>query len=190
MVDKVDKMNNPRLNDTVLAMIAFHGDQMDKSGVPYFYHPLRVLTRLAKHHHGASEDECIAALLHDVIEDTDVTFETLREMGYQEGVLTLLDLLTKREDESHGEYMLRIIKSNNLSALRVKLADLHDNSNITRANACADEKVRQTILSMIESRYIPAIAMVRIRIIQLGGDPDDIWSGDVDIELEEIEHDN
>ena len=182
-------MNNPRLNDTVLAMIAFHGEQMDKSGVPYFYHPLRVFVRVSKSH-TATVAECHAALLHDVIEDTDVTFEILREMGYQEDVLVLLDLLTKREDESHGAYMLRIIKSNNLSAMRVKLADLHDNSNLARANACVDEKVRQEIISMISSRYIPTIAIVKAKIKQIGGDPDHIWSGDVDIELEEIEHDD
>lgn len=152
-----------------------HAEQRDKCGLPYIYHPLRVMARLGE----ATPEEKAAALMHDVIEDTDVEFDDLRGI-FPDEVIDMLDLLTRRDGETHRDYLQRIINSGNVMALRVKLADLHDNANIERANNCPDEKIRQDILGMIKSRYLPAIELVTSELIRLGGSID-IWTGDVDL---------
>ena len=123
----------PDLGDTIEIMRQAHEGQTDKSGRPYYLHPLRVAMRLV--HCTAAERH--AALLHDVVEDTHVTMERLRGMGYGEDVLDLVDLLTRRkpEGESHNAYIARIVESGSIRALRVKLADLYDNMSPARTRA-------------------------------------------------------
>jgi (p)ppGpp synthase/HD superfamily hydrolase len=76
-----------------------------------------------------------AALLHDVVEDTPVTLEDLRSMGYDAEIVALVDLLTRRvpEGETHNAYIERIVGSGNVKALRVKLADVYDNLSPARS---------------------------------------------------------
>jgi (p)ppGpp synthase/HD superfamily hydrolase len=118
-------VTHPDLGYSIEIMRQAHEGQIDKSGRPYYLHPLRVAMRLAH----CTPAERHAALLHDVVEDTHVTLDALREMGYGEDVLNLVDLLTRRkpEGESHSEYVTRIVESANVQALRVKLADVYDN---------------------------------------------------------------
>lgn len=101
-----------------------HVDQVDKAGQPYILHPLRMMMRL--------EDERaqIVAVLHDVVEDTPVTFAELRAMGFSEEILTALDCVTRRDDESYSEFIERA-RPNPL-ARQVKLADLEDNMDMRR----------------------------------------------------------
>ena len=101
-----------------------HKGQVDKGGNPYILHPLAVMQSLY------DEDERICAILHDVIEDTDVTLEYLENQGFSEKVLSALDALTRRKNESYDEFIDRII-TNKLAA-HVKLADLSDNMDISR----------------------------------------------------------
>lgn len=105
--------------------IAFdaHINQLDKSGVPYIYHPIH-LAEQAK-----TEEECIVALLHDTVEDTDITFEDL-EKEFPETVIDALKLLTHDKEVEYMEYV-RNIKSNPI-ARNVKLLDLKHNSDETR----------------------------------------------------------
>ena len=112
----------PDLGDTFEVMRKGHEGQMDKCGRPYYLHPLRVAMRLAN----CTPEERQAALLHDVVEDTPVTLDQLREMGYSDELLGLVDLLTRRkpEGETHNQYIERLVASRNAKALRVKLADL------------------------------------------------------------------
>ena len=120
----------PDLGHTIEVMRHAHEGQIDKSGRPYYLHPLRVAMRLA---HCTSEERH-AALLHDVVEDTHVSMHDLRAMGYAEEVLDLVDLLTRRkpEGESHRAYVERIVQSRNAKAMRVKLADVYDNMSPAR----------------------------------------------------------
>jgi (p)ppGpp synthase/HD superfamily hydrolase len=108
-----------------------HEGQLDKSGRPYYLHPLRVAMRLVH----CTPEERHAALLHDVVEDTPTTLEDLRAMGYGEEVIELVDILTRRlpAGESHRQYLERIIASGSAKALRVKLADVIDNMSPARA---------------------------------------------------------
>lgn len=115
----------PDLGHTIELMRRAHEGQIDKSGRPYYLHPLRVAMRLAFF----SIEERHAALLHDVVEDTRVTLPDLRSEGYDERVLELVALLTRDlpRGESHRDYLQRIVDSRSVEALRVKLADVYDN---------------------------------------------------------------
>jgi (p)ppGpp synthase/HD superfamily hydrolase len=101
-----------------------HEGQQDKHGQPYIFHPLRVMSAVE----GA--EARIVAVLHDVIEDTSVTAEDLRREGFSESILEALDLLTHRKDEPYVNYVVRC-KGHDV-ARRVKLADLEDNSRLSR----------------------------------------------------------
>ncbi len=106
-------------------LIAFnaHHRQYDKSGVPYIYHPIHLAEQMD------TEAECIVALLHDVAEDTDITFEEL-EKQFSAEVIEALKLLTHDESVPYMDYIKKI-KPNPI-ARKVKLADLRHNSDKTR----------------------------------------------------------
>lgn len=106
-------------------LIAFnaHYGQYDKSGVPYIYHPIHLAEQME------TEPECIVALLHDVVEDTDITFEEL-EKEFSTEVIEALKLLTHDKSVPYMDYV-KNLKSNPISR-KVKLADLRHNSDKTR----------------------------------------------------------
>jgi (p)ppGpp synthase/HD superfamily hydrolase len=114
----------PTIEDAIVLAAQSHRGQVDKAGAPYILHPLRVMLRLK------GEADRIAAVLHDVIEDTRITEEFLREQGYREEVLRALDALTRREGESYADFIERV--AGNPLARRVKLADLADNLDASR----------------------------------------------------------
>ena len=130
MHDLSKSVTHPDLGHTIEIMRKAHEGQIDKSGRPYYLHPLRVAMRLAN----CTAEERHAALLHDVVEDTLVTLDDLQAMGYSDEVIALVDLLTRRKPagESHNQYIERLVKSGNAKALRVKLADLYDNMSPAR----------------------------------------------------------
>jgi (p)ppGpp synthase/HD superfamily hydrolase len=121
---------HPDLGDTIELSQRAHAGQVDKCGRPYYLHPLRVAMRLAQ----CTPAERHAALLHDVVEDTAVTLQDLGNLGYSPEILELVDLLTRRmaDRESHNQYIERIVQSENVQALRVKLADVYDNMSPAR----------------------------------------------------------
>lgn len=112
-----------------IAYDAHHG-QLDKSGVPYVYHPIHLAEQMK------TEDECIVALLHDVVEDTDVTFEQL-EKEFSDTVIQALKLLTHDDSVEYMDY-IRKLKYNPI-AKNVKLADLHHNSDVTRLDEMSEK---------------------------------------------------
>ena len=126
-------ITHPDLGQTIEVMRRAHEGQIDKSGRPYYLHPLRVAIRLAN----CTAAERHAALLHDVVEDTLLTLEDLRHMGYSEEVLELVTLLSRDKPggESHNQYIERIVASGNAQSLRVKLADLYDNMSPARTRS-------------------------------------------------------
>ena len=119
------------IEDALKLALEKHHGQTDKAGEPYILHPLRVMAQMQ------TEAEQIVAVLHDVVEDTDVTLDDLRRMGYSEEIVTALDHLSRRDDESYEQFIQRI-KPHPL-AVRVKLGDLRDNMDLRR-NAKLDEK--------------------------------------------------
>ena len=112
-----------------------HGAQMRRCGSePYFNHPQRVAKAVEEL--CLSDEAVAAALLHDVVEDTDVTLNTIR-IRFGDRVATLVDLLTKRKDENGHDAIMRLIASKDKEALWIKLCDLEDNS-VVRPSALWD----------------------------------------------------
>ena len=109
-----------------IAYTSHHG-QVDKAGVPYIFHPLHLAE--------AMDDEisCCVALLHDVVEDTDTTFEELEKV-FPETVMEPLKRLTHPKDVPYDDYV-RGIKGD-VVAVKVKLADIAHNSDQTRLTGC------------------------------------------------------
>ena len=109
-----------------------HAGQKQRNGEPYILHPLRVMTRVP------SLTEKMAAVLHDVVEDSPWTIQMLRMEGFSEEVLELVDLLTHYEKDSYDDYVEKL--KNNPRARRIKIADLEDNMNIRRLERQLTEK--------------------------------------------------
>lgn len=109
-----------------------HKDQVDKSGLPYVFHPFHLAEEMT------DEDTTVVALLHDVVEDTDYTLEDLAEMGFGEKIVEAVRAMTHLEGVPYMEYLAQVKK--NPIALQVKLADIRHNSDPTRPNVI-DEKV-------------------------------------------------
>ena len=101
-----------------------HAGQIDKGGAPYILHPLRVMLRLAP---GAQQ---IVAVLHDVVEDSEITFEDLEREGFSAEVISGLRAVTKIEGESYEDFVARAALDPVGKA--VKLADLMENSDLSR----------------------------------------------------------
>ncbi|MEC7121286.1 MAG: HD domain-containing protein [Pseudomonadota bacterium] len=101
-----------------------HENQVDKAGQPYILHPIRVMLRVQ------TEAERITALLHDVIEDTDITLDDLALAGFSVEILAAVDALTKRKGETRLEAAARAV--NNPIARIVKIADNSENMDLSR----------------------------------------------------------
>ena len=129
----------------LLAYNAHHG-QLDKSGIPYIFHPIHLAEQME------TEEECIVALLHDVVEDTNVTIEQL-ERFFSVSVVEAIKLLTHNESDEYMEYIKKI-KDNSI-AKKVKLADLNHNSDITRMTSPTEKDL------MRKEKYRRAIQLLR-----------------------------
>lgn len=108
-----------------------HKDQCDKSGQPYVFHPFHLAEQMQ------TEETVVAALLHDVMEDTEYTAEDLAREGFDGDILEALLLLTHEKGVDYMDYVKKI-KTNPI-ARAVKLADLKHNSDLTRLDVI-DEK--------------------------------------------------
>ena len=128
--------------------IAFeaHKNQSDKNGIPYIYHPVHLAEQMD------CEDSICVALLHDVVEDTSMTFEELQAEGFSKEVIEALNLLTHDDAVPYMEYVKEIKK--NPIATKVKLADLRHNSDLTRL-----DEVNEKALKRVE-KYKDAIKIL------------------------------
>lgn len=119
-------MKKPTLEDAILLAVNAHNGQKDKIGRDYILHPLWVMN------HIDTEKLKIIAVLHDVVEDTEISIEDLCNLGYSTKIIDAIDALTKRPDESRHEYLDRIME--NILALEVKKVDIKHNSSEERLN--------------------------------------------------------
>ena len=126
-----------------------HKDQLDKSGMPYVFHPFHVAEQMK------DEITTIVALLHDVVEDTSYTLDDLRGMGFPEEEIDALRLLTHDPSVPYMEYVAAI--KPNPVARAVKLADLNHNSDMLRLDTI-DEKALERI-----QKYHAAIALLETK---------------------------
>jgi (p)ppGpp synthase/HD superfamily hydrolase len=112
-----------------------HQEQYDKAGAPYILHPLRLMLRMR------SEMEMMAAILHDVVEDSDWTLDKLRQAGFPDEVVQAVECLTHRDGETYEEFIERVRV--NAIARKVKLADLEDNMDIRRLSAVTERDTQR-----------------------------------------------
>ncbi|MFX3631337.1 MAG: GTP pyrophosphokinase [Candidatus Pristimantibacillus sp.] len=112
------------LKQAITLAATMHDGQYDKGGNPYIIHPLRIMLK-------AQDDESrIVAVLHDIVEDTEITFDKLKKLGFSDKIVAAIDSLTKRDCESYDEFIQRV-KLNELGTT-VKLLDIEDNKDLTR----------------------------------------------------------
>jgi (p)ppGpp synthase/HD superfamily hydrolase len=115
-------------SDTAALAAVLHWGQTDKAGEPYIEHVRRVADAVARSHDGPDYE--MAAWLHDLVEDTEVTLDVLRGDGVPEDVLQAVDALTRRQGERYRAYLDRVAADP--IAVAVKRADLDDNSDPAR----------------------------------------------------------
>ena len=113
-----------------------HKGQFDKAGREYIGHPIRVMEM------GKTEDEKIVGVLHDVIEDTDWTFERLEAEGFSQEVINALRCVTKTSENENYDKFIDRVKKNPLAA-SVKINDLTDNMDIRRLPYLSDKDVKR-----------------------------------------------
>ena len=114
--------------------------------MPYVFHPFHLAEQMK------DEETTIAALLHDVVEDTDYTIADLEQMGFPCAVLDALKLLTHNDDTPYMEYVAKI--KDNLIAKAVKLADLEHNSDLSRLDTVDENALKR------KEKYSQAIRLL------------------------------
>ena len=120
------KTSNEQLEIAIELAIKYHKGQIDKGGNAYILHPLEVMNNVNR------MESKIVAVLHDIIEDTECTVDTLREWGINEDAIESINVLTHKEGMSYMEYIREI--SYDFIATEVKLADLKCNMDLSRLN--------------------------------------------------------
>ena len=125
---------------------AAHKDQLDKSGLPYVFHPFHLAEQME------AEEEVCVALLHDVMEDTDCTAEDIRAAGMSDAVLEALSLMTHDPRVPYMDYVAQL--AGNPLARKVKLADLRHNSDTRRLDVVTERDLQRA------AKYAQAIALL------------------------------
>ena len=138
-----------------------HAGQRDKLGVSYICHPLAVMRRVT------TDDEKIVAALHDVVEDTAVTLDYLRTLGFADHVVAAVDAITKRKGEPLAESMARV--ASDPLALIVKRADISHNADPVRQEGLSDEaRVRLTVRYQKSATYLGTTLAEILREFETG----------------------
>ncbi|SHO59172.1 GTP pyrophosphokinase [Vibrio quintilis] len=112
-----------------------HSGQIDKAGQPYVLHPLRVMFQFD------SEKERIVAVLHDVIEDSDMSLSEIKCCGFSDEITEALDCLSRKQAESYDDFIDRIL-TNKLACI-IKIEDIKDNLNVTRLNKLQEKDLKR-----------------------------------------------
>ena len=128
-----------------------HEGQTDKAGVPYIFHPIHIAEQMD------SEESCVVALLHDVIEDSDITLEILSKY-FNDDIITALRVLTKKENDDYVMYIKRV-KTNKL-ATKVKIKDLEHNRELTRLDEVTDKNKKRSLKYWEAIRYLEDIETI------------------------------
>lgn len=119
---QLKSLSMSNLERAIEIAVTAHKGQTRKDGSPYVLHPLRLMMSVS------TTAEKIVAVLHDVVEDSEMSSQQLKHEGFSEEILDALALVTHDPEQSYDEYISKI--KNNSIARAVKLADLEDNSNV------------------------------------------------------------
>lgn len=134
------------LEKAALICITKHQGQRDKAGAAYFQHPMRVAMNCEK------DEEKIVALLHDTIEDTDVTPEWLKQHGFSDEIVEAILSVTRNPEEDYQEFVARA-KKNPIGRI-VKIHDLEDNLNVLRLSEITPEMAERLSKNLIALEYL------------------------------------
>lgn len=143
------------MNLTELYNLAFaiasqaHKGQRDKAGLDYILHPVRVSN------HCTSPVAKIVALLHDTIEDTNVTPDYLRQQGFPEVIVEAVLTLTHSKEQPYEDYV-KLLATNPVCR-EVKLADLEDNMDVRRLPQLTDTDVARLRKYLRAWHYLQAV---------------------------------
>jgi hypothetical protein len=131
------------IDETKVFIQKAHAGQVDKSGKDYYLHPIAVMERLPEH---TALDVKLAALLHDVLEDTTYTRQDLLAMGYSERTIAAVEAVTQKpgDQRSYGEKIDDLIAQGNPDAIMVKFADMSENTDPVRL-AALEPDVRERL---------------------------------------------
>lgn len=125
------------LGKAILLAVYKHADQKDLCGQPYIMHVIRVMTKMG------TDQERIVAVMHDLVEDTDVTLDHLERLGFSVDVIHSVDCMTRRSGEKYDDYIERVA-SNRISK-KVKIADIEDNMDIRRIPSWGEKDVNRSV---------------------------------------------
>lgn len=124
-----------RLSRAIALASMLFTHKTDRGGKPYILHCLQVMYGVE--HLG--QEAMIAAVLHDVIEDTHYTDRMLLDEGYTATEVVIVDLLSKPDDMSYEDFIQRLVDSGNKIAIMIKMADIEHNSDVTRLKGIRDK---------------------------------------------------
>ena len=125
----------PNIEQAISIALAAHKGQRDKANAPYILHPLRLM------HQCSTPEEMIVALLHDVVEDSELELADLQKMGFSSKVISAVDCLTKRACESYDSFIARVCL--NKLATSIKIKDIEDNMNLNRLENISDKDIER-----------------------------------------------
>ena len=125
------------LGTAIIIATQGHAGQFDRGGKPYILHPLKVMYYLKT---DDEELQCVA-VLHDLVEDTKVTYKELLEAGISQRVINGIASVTKLPGESYEEYQEKVMS--NIDGMKVKLCDLRHNTDIRRLKGVTDKDIER-----------------------------------------------
>lgn len=134
------------LEQAIAVATKAHAGQVDKAGQPYILHPLRLMFKFE------ADIEKIVAVMHDVIEDSGLTQDDLKKLGFSDEVIEAIDCLSKKNGEGYDSFILRVSKNN--LARKVKIEDIKDNLDLTRLNRITDKDLQRV------EKYYRALAVL------------------------------
>ncbi len=132
---KKDGKQVATLERAIELAVGAHRGQQDRSGRPYILHPLWLM------HQFEDSDAMITAVLHDTVEDTALTLQTLKDEGFSNEIIEAIDALTRRKDETYAQFIQRL-KPQPL-ARRVKLADIEHNLDVRRLSHLNEDDLKR-----------------------------------------------
>ena len=126
------KINN--LYDRALLLVSdLFENKTDKEGLPYINHLIRVSVKLD------TEELKIAGLLHDTLEDTNLTKQDLLDLGFSQRIIDIVDSVTNKEGEIYNDKIKRIVDSKDIDVIKLKYSDMSDNYNKDRLSLLSKE---------------------------------------------------
>ena len=147
MIESFITISDQEIVSAYLCAFLAHSGKKDKEGSAYLEHPVRVSKNFE------TKDEIIVALLHDVLEDSNITAKNLRNMGFSERILDAVQALTRHKMQCYSSYLAQVAQ--NELATKVKRADIQDNLDPARLN-----KLSPPVRKRLQKKYQNALAIL------------------------------